>query len=501
MKPVLKATLLFALFLPFTVQGRPATDWSKLDALVQRIKKESGQPSGTAIVVVKGDRVVYQGYFGQADIAARKPVDRNTVFYIASATKPFMALNVLLEADRGRIALDESLQAMFPDIRFYGFDAKSVSLRNLLSHTSGIDNRPLVWATAYSGLHDAASRRRLVALSTPLKEGGLGAFKYSNVGYNVASVWLDQRIGIPWQRQLSSNIFKPLAMGGTTAYVSESRKRGHPLARPYSFVSQVPDQPLYLEKTDETMQAAGGMVATAGDLGRFIRMQIGLGSLDGRQLFPAEVIAQSQRQLAVTDGVGYQDFERKGYAWGWYIGRYKARRMLHHFGGFAGFHAHMSFMPDDNIGLVVLNNEDVLAPRLTALIADYVYGSLLAEPDIDDKVAERAEKLIADAVKSRAGFAAQREKLNARPWRLSLPMQAYAGQYRHAVLGVVEVEVGPGGRPSVRWGRLRAEATAYDERDHMRIEWVPNSGSVLGFHVEGERVHSVSFEGMTFARQ
>jgi hypothetical protein len=145
--------------------------------------------------------------------------------------------------------------------------------------------------------------------------------------------------------------------------------------------------------------------------------------------------------------------------------------MLHHFGGFAGFHAHLSFMPDENIGLVVLNNEDVLGARLTNLIAEYAYALALGDTGIAAQAPARFTKLTEDARKQEQSAAAQREKIRAREWRLSLPRQAYAGRYVHALLGDITVDVGADERMQLRWGKLQAQATGYDKPEHVRVEF------------------------------
>lgn len=477
----------------------PYLDFAPLTNLVQKTKDVTGHPSGTAVAVVKDGKVIYEGYFGLRDIQRQAPVTRDTVFYIASATKPFMALNALVKEHDGLLRTQASMRQMFPDVRFKDFDAESVTIKDLLVHTSGIDNVPLVWATAFSGVHDAPTRRRLVAASYPSDEAARGTFKYTNVGYNILSVWLDEHIGMPWQDQLDNAIFRPLGMQRTTAYISRAATKGWPLARPYSFASAEPNRPLYLAKADNTMHAAGGLVSTAPDLATFLLAQLSSREPGDDAALPSAVIERSHVPQA-TLSASYLDFQRTGYAWGWYTGEYKGRKMLHHFGGFAGAHAHLSFMPDENIGLVVLNNEDMLAARLTNLIADYVYGVLLQQTDIKSSVSGRFDELNAQAAKLRTSVRDQRGVIQARPWNLSQPRAAYAGTYSHALLGDMTVALNDRQEMIIHWGRLTATATGYEEKDQIRVELVPNSGDVLAFKVDAERVESISFQGMAFVK-
>lgn len=497
MKGILKVLLAAGVFAAFTATASPTPDFEPLEGLIRQVKDATGHPSGTAIALVKDGKVVYEGYFGYADIDARRRVDRNTSFYIASTTKPFLALDTLLKEDAGRLDAKDSLHDMFPEIRFNGFDASAVTIRHLLTHTSGLDNAPLVWATAFSGIHDASSRHRLVANSYPDEKTPLGAFKYTNVGYNILSVWLDRKFAAPWQAQLDNDIFSPLGMTRTSGFITEAHAKGWPLARPYSALNLKRNQPLYLEKSDETMQAAGGLVSTAPDLANFLIAQLDSGRLGGRQVFPASVIARSHAAQATTDG-NYLDFKRNGYAWGWYTGEYKGRQMLHHFGAFPGFHAHLSFIPEANAGLVVLNNEDFLSARLTNLIADYAYGLLLDEPDIDAKARARFDELLEKTKGLEETATKQREKIQGRAWNLSLPRQAYAGTYSNDLLGDMTVALNGDHGFTIRWGRLTSVATGYEDQDHVRVEFSPNSGEVIAFSVTGDKVDAIKFDKMTF---
>lgn len=471
-------------------------DFTALARDIDTFKQANGLPSATAIAVVKDGRIIYEGYFGLSDIEARTPASHETTFYIASATKPFFALNALMKEGTGQLDMHTSLQGMFPGLRFNGFDARAVTLADLLTHVSGVDNQPLVWATAFTGIHDAHSRLALVAASYRDADTPRGTFKYSNVGYNIASVWMDRQFAMPWQDQLEEAIFQPLSMSHTSARISTALAGGWLLAKPYSFASAQPTVPLYLAKADDTMHAAGGIVSTAPDLARFLIAEL---AHDASSALPGDVITRSHvSQIALT--AKYLDFERSGYAWGWYIGKYKGRTMLHHFGGFSGFHAHLSFMPDAGIGLVVLNNEDVLGAQVTSVIADAVYGMLLGEADTAARASQRFQTLQAKATEVSRAAARHRAIIRARGWTLSRPLKAYAGTYSNALLGDISVRLDANGVLALRWGRLAALATAGEQHDQIRVEFAPGSGEFLEFKMGSDGVDAIVFDQMTFER-
>src|SRR5690606_24735920 len=180
-------------------------------------------------------------------------------------------------------------------------------------------------ATAYSGEHTLNTLENLVAQSSINSEEPVGEFKYTNVGYNIYSVYSDRIFGQSWQKKLKSQVFEPAKMDSTSATRSTIEDQ-QSIAKPYSLANETRQAPLYLEKNDSTMHAAGGMFSTALDIGRFLIAQMNKGVIDGKQVYPSDVIARSQTRQVKTDA-SYLDFKRDGYAWGWYTGDYRNQRM------------------------------------------------------------------------------------------------------------------------------------------------------------------------------
>lgn len=473
-------------------------DFSVLEKNITQSKTLSGLPSGTSIAVVKGDKIVYQGHFGLADIANNIKVTGDTPFYIASTTKPFTALNMLLDIEHNKLQPSVSLATMFPSLDIPDIDESEIDLRELMTHTSSINNLPLVLATAYSGIHDRDSLENLVIHESSKAQHAVGEFKYTNVGYNIYSVFSDRYFNQPWQERLETQIFKPLSMSSTSAQRSFFRAHNIDIAKPYSLLVRSLPEALYLEKSDQTMHAAGGMMSTSNDLAKFVIAQLNQGSDGKKTIFPASVIDASQQQQ-VTTQAKYLDFDRDGYAWGWYTGNYKEQRMLHHFGGFAGTHAHISFIPEKQVGLIVLNNEDFLSARMTSIIADFIYGKLLGDTNIEQRVIERFAELNAKLGDLDKMLNTQEQKIQSRVMNLSLPREAYQGEYTHPQLGSIEILVNPDSQMTLRWGAMHSVALGFDKEDHIRVTLDPTSGNVLRFKVS-DRVDTLIYEGIEFKK-
>lgn len=486
-----------------------AGQFDKVAEYIEKAKTVFDYPSGTSIAIVKGSKIIYQGSFGYANIEKQIKATNQTSYYIASATKPLFALATLLKEHEGALNENTSMTSLFPKLSFDQVDASKVTVKHLLTHTMGFDNTPLVWATAYAGVHDADSRRKLIASSKPEEEQALGKYEYSNAGYNTLSVWFDQQYPHGWQQELKQTVFSPLKMNHTSAKMSDTNQPGWSVAQPYSFFSNNKNQQLYLSKQDNTMHSAGGIVATAPDIARFVIAQLNEGKVDGRQVFPASVVKKSQ-QLQVNIEESYGDFERFGYAWGWNLNRYKGQVLHSHFGGFSGTAAHISYMLEKDIGVVILNNDDILYSNksVSGFIASAIYDILLEDEQntkeqtvkLAQKQADEFDKIVSKFDNVSQRIAKHRQQLDARKWQLTLPKKDYSGVYRHPLIGEIRVTLNDKNQFHASWGNMHAIATPYKTLDAFRVELAPGQGRPLKFNLVNNKIESVVFDSMVFSR-
>ena len=472
------------------------------DALLEETLAEFGTVPGLAMAVVRGDETVYTRGAGLADVEANVPFTADTPFYIASVTKPFTALLATILDREGTLPLDATLADLFPDVPFDpALEADQVTVRHLLSHTAGIDNGPIGFRAAFTGEHTPARMRQLLAGTVVEEDSPRGTFEYTNVGYNILSLHLDELDGGPWQDLLADRLFAPLGMTRTTAYASEASSWRPTM--PYTGTPDGSAQRIALVKHDDTMQAAGGMISTANDLARWLQLHLNEGRLDGRQLVPADVIAEVHQPIAVDRGDSFGPFERDGYSLGWQTGTYNGDAMLHHFGGFAGFHTHTSFMPDRDLGVVVLANNSGTGGRLAVLLATFAYDWWNADPADRDAIVARTREA-RDEIKARMQASLDRDAQSLaaraeRTWQLSLDPTAYTGTYVNANYGTMVVEQ-VDGELATRFGRLHAVATPFTQPETMRVELIPGRGQVLAFRLNGGRADALRWSGETFER-
>jgi CubicO group peptidase (beta-lactamase class C family) len=488
-------TSLSALLLAAPLSAQTALDAASRAALDSVIDRLTGQEllPGLAVAIVSGDRVIYRRDAGWADREAGRRVDAGTVFYIASATKPLTALATTLLDRDGIVALDATVSQILPGAAFgAGVDPSRITVRQLLSHTHGIDgNGPVVYRAAFSGEIDRAAMMRALSAHGPAESGT--AFRYTNFGYNLLSLAIDSVAGKPWQDVLAERVFQPLGMRSTSARVSEiARDR---LAMPYR-VSPDGLERLPYAKVDANMQAAGGVVSSTADLARLVIAELNGGRIDGRQAIPADVIAETQRPVASFSEES-EGISRFAYGLGWNHGVLDGDTVVHHLGGFPGFAAGVSFMPSRRLGVVWLVNGGFGQPMP---LVGYAYALLTGKVEAAARHRGMLDSAGPRAAERRAAVAADRARRAQRPQTMALPFDAYTGRYEDAIWGSLEVSMRDG-RLVVRNGVLECVAEVYDGTQHrLRVELEPGAGRVVTFEVVDGHPASAEYNGVRYRR-
>ena len=481
----------------------PARDMRALardvDALVSAAMARFDTVPAMTVAVATSRGPVLRRADGRADVEAGRRATAGTRFYIASSTKSFVGLAMALLDARGAIDLDWTLAELAPDIAFRPeLRANEVTLRHLLSHSHGLEGGMIEYRLAYTGEHDPATLWRLLSRLEPNREAPLGTFRYGNLGYNVAALLVERRLGRSWQEIVETEVLRPLGLGETiTRGVAPLRARGL-VAAPYDSLGGDAPLRLYLQKEDDMMQSAGGMFSSANDLARWL--QVNLAAERGlRTPLPAAVVAATHRPVATMDQ-RFEIFRRTGYGLGWYSGDFGGATLYHSFGGFTGARSHVSFMPQYDIGVAAVANDEGMGGALTDLIANYVYHWVMNGRDSAEAEARQLLDMFAErAATQRSRRAADRANRAQRTWRLSLPAAAYAGRYCSEDYGNMTLTEREGAL-ALAWGRLRATLDPFTEPDTARVEAVPGEGRVMRFRIENGAVVGADTDIAAFRR-
>lgn len=254
-------------------QGAPThPDLADLTERWQRAMTDFGV-AGMAMVLVEGDEVVHQVTLGERDPERHLPVTADTLFYLASATKPFVALALAKLAEEGKVDLDAPVRRYLPRFALADEQASaSITVRDLLCHRPGLDSFPIVLLDAYTG---EITEERFYHFLAEVKPGG--GVAYSNLHFTLAGRVIEAVTGQSWRDYLAEHVFAPAGMTRSTGYATWMYAQAD-VALPCLPTAQG-FAPASVRKSDNTMHAAGGLGCSIHDLGVWLRLNLGRGSL------------------------------------------------------------------------------------------------------------------------------------------------------------------------------------------------------------------------------
>ena len=475
-----------------------ATIARAVDSLAIQVVASGVTPGLGVAVVMDGKTILAKGY-GWADASARVPADERTYWYVASTSKSFTGFGVALLVNQRIIGLSTPITTLLPAVRWpEGVDASRLTLAHFLSHTHHLNDVAVVQTAAYTGAFPESEWPSLIRFATP---SGNQDLVYSNFGYNVAAMVIDRVRPEGWRRYLDSAVYRPAGMRDTYARVSGLEQRR--IARPHDITATGEFVTLKFQKTDVTMNSAGGHLATVGDLARWVIVHMDSGRIDGRQVFSRDVVALSHRVLARQtreDRARFGPFDRDAWGMGWDIGSYRREPMISRFGGYASFRSHLSLLPARRIGVVAQTN-GAGAGAATDLIAAFAYDLEAGRPDARAVAAARLDSLVSRLPRLRALVARNDSVQASRQKPLRRPPSAYAGSYFNEMFGTLEFREAEGAL-RYRWGVLEGPTAVYDAGDdQFRIE-VIDDGRVAWFHFGGDGpAESVDLGNIRFVRR
>ncbi|MCH8310243.1 MAG: beta-lactamase family protein [Chloroflexi bacterium] len=321
------------------------------DALNSKVRQEFGQHRVTGLsvaLVVDGDLVWSQGY-GYADLESGQLPDSDTVFRVASITKPFTATGIFQLRDQGKLSIDDPLTKYIPEfgqVKANVGSVEQVTLRRIMCHHSGLmtESPGDYWET----LDSPTMQEVLDKLpETAIVIEADSAFKYSNLAFALLGEVVSRVSGSPYAEYIKENILTPLGMTSSdfrlTDAIRSNLATGYQ-AKPYEDYPDVAPHPDF-----KGLTAAGQLYSTVEDLAKWIGFQVGE---RGDDVLSAKSRAEMQRPQFLEPGW------RSGRCLPWGARRFGDDVYLGHSGGIPGFLTTMMFSPVRKIGAVALTNSD-----------------------------------------------------------------------------------------------------------------------------------------------
>lgn len=343
-----------AVTLPGAVRagGGPASALSpSLRAHIDRIAEEAlknGPVPGVALTVVRGDQVLYQKAYGYADQENRLPMGTNSQVFLGSTGKGFTALAVMQLVEQGKVNLDAPVQSYLP---FFGTNdpgGARITVRHLLSHTSGVTPGPNL-DDRWPGPLEQDVRQASRGLRFVNDPGRV--FDYQTLNFAAAGLIVEQVSGLPYREYVRRNLLAPLNMpltGFAPNFPGPARTLvGYPEEN-----GQL--QRVVLTRTEGYSEGASPAgptwVSTAEDLTNYLTMLLGGGTFRGRRVISAASLAEMQRPQVETDG------PTERYGLGWLISTRFGRTSVYHPGSEGIGGSYLYLVPGQKLAIGVLYN-------------------------------------------------------------------------------------------------------------------------------------------------
>ncbi len=354
---VLSSLCLFVLILLCSQSALAQAPGAKqIDSIFSAVTSKADP--GLAVVVRKDGRTVLEQGYGMRDLRSSLPVDVHTNFRLASFTKQFTAMAIMLLVHDGKLGYEDRITDIFPEFPAYG---RQITIRNLLNHTSGLEDYEDLLMKQYEGKPwqtipqiDDAGVLALLEQQTGTRFPPGSKWEYSNSGYVLLSNIVSKVSGRPFRDFLRDRIFMPLKMRNTVVF---QYGKNQVADRAYGYTH---DHGVWLE-TDQSPTSAtlgdGGIYSSVDDLIKWDDALRSHSLLTEKEFQPAVTPVKIPGQSSISDK------ENEGYGFGWFLDTYLSQRRMWHTGGTIGFQTLIERFPDRNLTIIVLANRTDLNPK------------------------------------------------------------------------------------------------------------------------------------------
>ncbi len=291
---------------------------------------DSGQLIGAVTLIATVDKLLQVDTVGLADREAGAPMKPDTLFWIASTTKPMTSAALMMLVDEGKVRMDAPVEEYLPHFRgqqiileqdgdrvVLGKPKRPITVGQVMSHTSGLPGKSRI-----EGAIDAMSLREaaICYALTPLNDEPGTVYKYVNSGINTAARIIEVLSGQKYEDFMQTRLFDPLGMTETTFYPTTAKlKRLAKTYRPNEGKTAFAEAPIGqmsypLDRPDRHPSAGGGLFSTAADVTKFGQMLLNGGTINGRRYVSETALRQSTGTQ--TGSLLFKDGEEKGYGYG-----------------------------------------------------------------------------------------------------------------------------------------------------------------------------------------
>jgi CubicO group peptidase (beta-lactamase class C family) len=434
MKHLLAGCLLLCFFSYSCAQSKPpAFITDSLDAYIAQGLKDWNIPGLSIAIVKDGKPLVMKGY-GVRDIESKEPVDENTLFMIASNSKLFTGTALAqLEHDK-KLSLDDKITKYIKGYSVYDKNTTDlVTIRDMLSHHLGTKTfqGDFVFWNSNLGRQQILNKMKLLKPAGTFRQ----SYGYCNSCFVTAGEIILVVTGKPWEVYVYDSIFAPLGMTNTHALGNGISQRPN-ASKPYTTFFTGKLTLLPYDNVDN-LGPAGSIVSNVHDLAKWLIMQLDSGRFEGKRVLPWTVLQKTREMNTITRSRRSTTYPShfQAYGLGVFMSDYNGRQIYYHTGGADGFVTNTCFVPEENLGITILTNND--NQDFFEALKYQVLDAFLGVPYVNRSKAllPGFKKELSEMVKTTTALQA-RVRGNAPPMKL----ERYIGTYENELYGPVTVE-------------------------------------------------------------
>lgn len=371
------------IFIFFVIMSLPlvAQDNQDNEAVVARAVdylkevKQQWHIPGIAFAVVKDGKMIYSNGFGVKEKDKDDLVDANTLFQIGSISKSFTAAVMASLVAEGRLSWEDTVKNILPDFRMYDrWVEENMQVKDIMTHHSGLQGQLGTYIPNMG--YDREDIWNMFPLLKP-KYSLRGSYEYNNITFIIASRIIEKLTGKSWEDNVRERIFEPVGMKNSCV-TGEEFAAAENVATPHSFayikgaaltdstwVDSLAVEPLYGDEQAlhwlSVIGPAGSISSTAEDMAKYLLFHLNKGRVGDRQVIDSKQMEYLRKGHTITS----QDSARVTmYGHCWFVEQNSRYRLYFHTGTTWGFTALAAFMPEQNLGFVVLVNSEAPAyPR------------------------------------------------------------------------------------------------------------------------------------------
>ena len=344
-------------------RAKLATGFADIDKILGDYARSVHAPGAAWGIVIDGE-LAHQGVMGVRDVAAKAPVDADTVFRIASMTKSFTAMSILKLRDAGKLSLDDPAEKYVPELknlRYPTTDSPRITIRHLLTHSEGFpEDNP--WGDQQLS-ESEAELSRMLREGIPFSNAPGIAYEYSNYGFAILGRIVSRVSGQAYDDYVTGNVLKPLGMTSTTLH--PSKVAPNRVAQGYRWEDeQWKEEPAL---PHGSFGAMGGMLTSIRDLSRYVAAFLeAWPPRDGPETGPVRRASLREMQqpwrpsgmrVALDKSTSAPQLTSTSYGYGLSVTQTcQYRALVAHSGGLPGYGSLMRWLPDYGVGIIAFGN-------------------------------------------------------------------------------------------------------------------------------------------------